>query len=229
MDLALRFESFRKLSLLSLMLAAACTKGPPTQTSAHEVEKPAAEPATQKATKTSTIKKLVETKTSSLAETCAAGFDEALTMIEEQSFPFRIASCLSAIASACPLLSDAVIRAASQASTQPRKKRAQILYDAIKNRLPTDCRAKDPSDSADSLGTQCYKSRPDLSRSLVSDMDAGTFAFFLVVEEELKEKKVYDRKARRILLNLLLTTAMQGEKQKAKKRRTKPRKQKKSR
>ena len=50
-------------------------------------------------------------------------------------------------------------------------------------------------------------------------MDAGIFAFYLVVEEELKAKNLYDKNSRRILLNLLLTSAMEGEKKKRKKRR----------
>ena len=159
------------------------------------------------------------TKLVSTSSVCAAGFDEAASHIENQLFPIRISSCLRAIGTACPLLSDGIRRAALKAASQDSDVRAKTLYETIKRRLSPDCKAVSATDSAEKLGADCYRNRADLSSRLISDMDAGIFAFYLVVEEELKAKKLYDKNSRRILLNLLLTSAMEGEKKKRKKRR----------
>jgi|GEM_PF-6217462 len=159
------------------------------------------------------------TKLVSTSSVCAAGFDEAASHIEKQLFPLRIPSCLKAIGTACPLLSDAIRRAASNAAVQKSEVMSQTLYEAVKRRLSPSCNAVKATDSAEKLGESCYGKRHDLSSRLIADMHAGIFAFYLVVEEELKTKKLYDKNSRRILLNLLLTSAMEGEKKKRKKRR----------
>ena len=160
-----------------------------------------------------------KTKLVSTSSVCAAGFDEAASHIENQLFPLRIPSCLRALGTACPLLSDAIRRAALKAAAQDSDSRSKTLYETIKRRLSPDCKQVAATDSAEKLGEECYEKRADLSSRLISDMDAGIFAFYLVVEEELKTKKLYDKNSRRILLNLLLTSAMEGEKKKRKKRR----------
>jgi hypothetical protein len=221
MDLIGKKSRTTLIFCLAFASALACSKTQEKVNPAPPSQAKAATQATPKqvAQSATTAPGLVEakSKTSSVADICNAGFEEALDVIERQDFPFRTGSCLTAIGSSCPVLSDAITRAALKASAEPRKKRSKTLYEAIKNRLPPDCRTKDPSASADSLGKSCINERHDLSPRLVSDMDAGTFSFFLVVEEELKDKNVYGPKARRVLLNLLLTTAMDGEKRKTSK------------
>ena len=169
--------------------------------------------------KTAVVKNEPQTKLVSTSSVCAAGFDEAASHIENQLFPLRIPSCLKAIGTACPLLSEAIRIAASSAAAQNSELRSQTLYEAVKRRLSPDCNVVKAHDSAEKLGENCYERRHDLSSRLIADMDAGIFAFYLVVEEELKTKKLYDKNSRRILLNLLLTSAMEGEKKKRKKRR----------
>ena len=207
MDLTSHLAFFRILSFSTVLLSLACSKP------AAKVEVSASKPAKVAEAKTATsAEKIRPTETSSIAALCEEGFDEALVVIERQDFPFRIGSGLAAIGSACPQLSDAIIRAAKNASAKNRAQRSAILYEAIKNRLSPHCLKTTPDQSAAKLGSKCYADRPDLSPRLIADMDVGTFAFFLVVEEELKAKNLLGPKAKRVLLNLLLANAMQGEK-----------------
>jgi len=215
MDLITRAPTARIIFFFAALCSVGCDKrsrqGGSATTQAPKSESKKSESAVT-ASSTMTDKPSAGTKTSSVAAICAAGFDEAVQVIERQDVSFRIASCLAAIGSACPALSEAIVRAAKNASAKNHKERAVILYEAIKNRLSADCKPADANASASKLGRACYRNRPDLSSRLIADMDVGTFAFFLVVEEELKSKSLHGDQAKRVLLNLLLSSAMAGEK-----------------
>lgn len=144
--------------------------------------------------------------------TCRSGLAAALKKVEQSPMEKRLGPALAGIGEGCPVLLGALAAAATEASKAEAAVRSKILSSAATPFLPPTCAARSPSDPALEVSYACPP--PDsfeLAEPLLEDLDAGTYQFALVLRERLGATGVLDSASDRLLSNLVLAAALEGE------------------
>lgn len=122
----------------------------------------------------------------------------------------RVGAGLEAL-SRCQALGELAVVAA-KAKKASRVERSRLLAPAALAKLPSECRPEAKESSADRLAQRCPPGKDkELATELLADLDPGTYLFVLAVREQLSSLGVLDAKAERVLDNLVLSAALQGE------------------
>ena len=146
------------------------------------------------------------------ARRCSSEFADGLALVEGVPVDRRVSPALQVLGKGCPHWLGPLGEAALQASTLEREQRAQLLAKATVSELPAGCRAGAPIAPARDLALRCPPPPgEEIAPALLSHLDSGTYLFYLAAYRRLNEAQAVDFCALRILHNLLLAAALEGE------------------
>jgi len=143
---------------------------------------------------------------------CADQFKAALPGVEGVDPIRRVTPALAALGTGCPAVLGALGDAAVTGQALDRDDRAAMLAAAAADVLPPACAAPTPVAPAASITWSCPP--PEgmvLADQLLGDLDAGTYLFAVAVRARLDGANALDDSAKRLLDNLLLGAALEGE------------------
>lgn len=143
---------------------------------------------------------------------CAEQFKAALPAVEGVEPIRRVTPALAGLGNGCPGVLGALGDAAVTAQALDRDDRAAMLASAAADVLPPACAAPTPVAPAAAVTWSCPP--PEgmvLADQLLGDLDAGTYLFAIAVRARLDGANALDDSAKRLLDNLILGAALEGE------------------
>jgi hypothetical protein len=139
-------------------------------------------------------------------------FAPGLAAVETVPTEQRVGLALRSLGDACPGRLGPLALASTQASTLPRAERARVLGEAASLALPPACASSTPGAPAASVAWGCPPPPAmALSPQLLEDLDAGTYLFALAVRSRLDGANRLDANATKLIDNLMLAAALEGE------------------
>lgn len=143
---------------------------------------------------------------------CTAGFAEALEAVEAVEPIDRVRPALAGLGTACPEVLSDLGEAAAAAQDMERPVRAARLAQAASLSLPPACTTANPLAPAATVVWSCPpQDKLELAEALLQDLDAGTYLYMLAVRARLANADALDANAVRLLDNLVMAAAMEGE------------------
>jgi hypothetical protein len=143
---------------------------------------------------------------------CSADLAKGLAAVESVPTDRRVAPALEALGQGCADLLGPLAEAALQASAMGRERRAEVLAQAAVSELPSDCWVDTGLAPARVVAVRCPLPLGEVvAPALLRHLDSGTYLFYLAVYQRLKEAAALDFQTLRILDNLLLAAALEGE------------------
>ncbi len=143
---------------------------------------------------------------------CREGLVAGLRTVEAVHPARRLLPALKALEGACGGVLGELATPAREASSQGMPRRAHVLAAGAEALLPPTCVAAQPAGPALEVSYACPP--PDafaLAEPLLKDLDAGTYVFALAARERLAKVGALDADTERLLSNLVLAGALEGE------------------
>ncbi|MFH1811946.1 MAG: hypothetical protein ABIJ09_24625 [Pseudomonadota bacterium] len=152
-------------------------------------------------------------RTESVADPApVCNFESGLRAVEAAPVELRVTPALAALAQACPGVLGNLAQAADQARQLPRAERARILGEAASQALPPACATTSPGAPASSVSWGCPPPEPmRLEAQLLADLDAGTYLFAIAVRSRLAGAQQLSTYSVKLIDNLILAAALEGE------------------
>jgi len=143
---------------------------------------------------------------------CSSGFTQALRAAESFEAAERVKPVLTGLEFACPAVLAELGEAAGRAKGLDRLGRAALLAQAATEALPPACSTTNPLSPAATMVWSCPpQDKLELAEQLLQDLDAGTYLFMLAVRARLANADKLDDDAKKLLDNLVMAAALEGE------------------
>ncbi len=155
----------------------------------------------------------LETPSEESVKACRDGLARGLKAVEAVHPTRRLVPALKAVGESCEaVLGRSLAASAQEALTLGMPRRAGALAKGAQSVLPPTCVASEPAGAALEVSYACPPPEAfALAEPLLRDLDAGTYVFALAARERLAKAKALDADAERLLGNLVLAGALEGE------------------